>query len=77
VIRENELAKRPREESATAMDYSEHEKTYNGFLWLVKWSVIHVVALLVAMAAGFFGGMGWPGGLLIFIALMAAAFFLV
>ena len=38
----------------SAMDYSEHERTYGWFIWLTKWSVISLVALMLAMAAGFF-----------------------
>jgi len=57
------------------MDYPEHEKTYTNFLWLTKWSIIHLVTLLIAMAAGFFGGFGFIGGLLIFIVLNVIAYF--
>lgn len=60
----------------SAMDYPEHEKTYSGFLWLTKWMIVLIVALLLAMAAGFFGGFGLIGGTLIFIILSALAYFL-
>lgn len=33
-----------------AMDYAEHEKTYNLFIALTKWTVILTVILLAAMA---------------------------
>ncbi|MBO9589973.1 aa3-type cytochrome c oxidase subunit IV [Devosia sp.] len=33
----------------SAMDYAEHEKTYNGFIAAVKWSVISLAALLVIL----------------------------
>jgi hypothetical protein len=33
-----------------AMDYDEHEKTYNLFLVLAKWTTIGTVAILVFMA---------------------------
>ena len=57
------------------MDYAEHERTYASFLWLTKWTIISVVALLLAMMAGFFGGMGlW--GILVFAVLMIVAYFL-
>jgi hypothetical protein len=36
--------------AGSAMDYSEHERTYEMFLGLVKWGSIFVVALLVGMA---------------------------
>ncbi|MEL6505628.1 MAG: aa3-type cytochrome c oxidase subunit IV [Pseudomonadota bacterium] len=55
------------------MDYAEHEKTYSMFLWLTKWGVIFNVALLLAMAVGFFMGGGFLGGIFTFIVLMIAA----
>jgi hypothetical protein len=33
-----------------AMDYSEHEKTYDLFIGLTKWGTISTVVLLVLMA---------------------------
>ncbi len=33
----------------SAMDYAEHEKTYKGFVWLVKWSIYSIAALLVIL----------------------------
>ena len=36
--------------SGSAMDYSEHERTYTMFLGLVKWGTIFVVALMAGMA---------------------------
>lgn len=64
-----------RSEPVSAMDYSEHEKTYDLFLWLSRWTVVACVALLLAMMFGFFGGGGLIGGTLAFIVLMIAAFF--
>ncbi len=40
----------PDESHMSAMDYAEHERTYEGFLRLTKWGVIVVVAVLVLMA---------------------------
>ena len=60
-----------------AMDYNEHEKTYDMFIWLSKWGVVSCVALLLAMMLGFFGGGGLVGGTLAFIILMVIAFFIV
>lgn len=60
----------------SAMDYGEHEKTYADFLWLTKWSVVFLVALMIAMAAGFFGGFGLIGGTLLLIILMVVSIFL-
>ncbi|MEL6947209.1 MAG: aa3-type cytochrome c oxidase subunit IV [Pseudomonadota bacterium] len=55
------------------MDYPEHEKTYSFFLLLTKWGVIGNVALLIAMAVGFFMGGGLIGGTLVFLVLLVAA----
>lgn len=33
-----------------AMDYAEHEKTYNMFLVLAKWTTIGSAAILILMA---------------------------
>ncbi|MGI9353757.1 MAG: aa3-type cytochrome c oxidase subunit IV [Rhizobiaceae bacterium] len=55
------------------MDYQEHENTYSMFLWLTKWGILFNVALMIAMAAGFFMGAGFVGGVLIFLILMIVA----
>lgn len=54
----------------SAMDYPEHENTYDMFLKVTKYGTIFCVALLVAMAFGFFVS-GWFGGILSFIVLFA------
>jgi hypothetical protein len=36
--------------AAAAMDYPEHERTYAGFVKLIKWAVILSVATLVGRA---------------------------
>lgn len=59
----------------SAMDYPEHEKTYKAFLSLSVWTIVVCVALLVAMAFGFFGGGGLIGGTLLFLVMVAAAYF--
>lgn len=59
----------------SAMDYSEHDRTYAWFLWTTKWSVIFLVALLIAMAVGFFTNGGWVGGTLLMVILMAISVF--
>lgn len=59
--------------AANAMDYNEHEKTYALFLDVCKWTIAANVALLVAMAVGFYVVTGWAGlplGALVFIVLM-------
>jgi len=60
-------------EIESAMDYSEHERTYTAFLWLVKWGVIELLILMIAMAIGFFAGWGLVGGTLVFAVLTVAA----
>ena len=47
------------------MDYAEHERTYELFLAMTKYGVISLVALMIAMAFGFFVG-GWFSGLIVF-----------
>ncbi|MBA4783981.1 MAG: aa3-type cytochrome c oxidase subunit IV [Rhizobiales bacterium] len=37
-------------EKKSAMDYSEHEKTYALFLTLTKYGIIAVIAILIFMA---------------------------
>jgi hypothetical protein len=64
-------------ESASPMDYEQHENTYANFLWLTKWAIAGNIALLIAMAFGFFGGFGLFGGALIFLILLAIAYFLI
>ena len=61
------------EKDGAPMDYSEHERTYSLFLVITKWGVIFNVALLLALAVGFFMGGGFIGGLLSFIVLMIVA----
>ncbi|MCK8779018.1 aa3-type cytochrome c oxidase subunit IV [Rhizobium sp. NTR19] len=63
-------------EMGAPMDYQEHEKTYSMFLAGAKWGTMVVVVLLIAMAAGFFGGAGIIGSLLVFLVLNAAGAFL-
>ena len=60
-----------------AMDYPEHEKTYESFLWLTKWTVAFCVGLLIAMAFGFYAGGGLIGGTLLLIILMIISHFLI
>ncbi|RCS23883.1 aa3-type cytochrome c oxidase subunit IV [Phyllobacterium salinisoli] len=62
-------------ELGAPMDYAEHEKTYNGFLGVAKWGSVAVVAVLIAMAFGFFVG-GFFSATVLFILICAAAWFL-
>ncbi|MGW9229452.1 aa3-type cytochrome c oxidase subunit IV [Pseudorhizobium sp. NPDC055634] len=63
-------------ETGASMDYAEHEQTYNMFLSLTKWGTMCLVVLMIAMAAGFFGGLGFFGALIVFLVLNAAGAFL-
>jgi len=63
-------------ELGAKMDYSEHEKTYNGFLVASKYGTMIVTVLMIAMAVGFFTTGGFFGGLLVFVILTIAGFVL-
>ncbi|MFS8049978.1 aa3-type cytochrome c oxidase subunit IV [Rhizobium sp. BR 314] len=63
-------------EVGAPMDYKEHEKTYSLFISGAKVGSAIVAALLIGMAAGFFGHAGFLGGLLIFIVLSIASIIL-
>lgn len=62
-------------ELGAEMNYPEHERTYHGFIWLVKWGTITLCALMAAMAFAFFAA-GWFSGVVLFALIMAAAVFL-
>lgn len=59
-------------ETGAPMDYREHDKTYDRFIAGTKYGTITLVALMLAMVAGFFGGAGLIGGALVWIILTAA-----
>ena len=63
-------------ETGAPMDYKEHEKTYNMFITGAKYGTMILATLLLAMTAGFFGGGGFLGGLLVFILLTIFGVFL-
>ena len=56
----------------TTMDYAEHDRTYMGFLALVKYGTIAVIAILLGMLAGLIAGAG-----IITSVLAAVVFFVV
>ena len=62
-------------ETGAPMDYSEHEKTYKFFLNATKYGTLFCVALLIAMAAGFFMTMGFISAVVLFILLNVAGYF--
>jgi hypothetical protein len=63
-------------ELGASMDYAEHEKTYNGFLFAAKYGTMAIVVLLIAMAAFFFTGAGGIFAFLLFVVLTALGFYL-
>ena len=63
-------------EMGAPMDYPEHEKTYNLFIAGAKYGTLFCVALLVAMAAGFFTSAGFFSALLLLIILNVVGFIL-
>jgi len=63
-------------ETGAPMDHMAHERTYEFFLAAAKWGTMSIVALLIAMAGGFFGGLGLIGGLVLFIILNIIGVFL-
>ena len=58
------------------MDYREHRRTYQGFLWLVKYGTIAVVAILLGMLVGLIAGGGIISSLLTVVVFFAAASFM-
>jgi hypothetical protein len=63
-------------EMGAPMDYPEHEKTYNLFVNGAKYGTLFCVALLIAMAAGFFTSAGFFSALLLLIILNVVGFIL-
>ncbi|MEN9894439.1 MAG: hypothetical protein RIR97_291 [Pseudomonadota bacterium] len=56
-------------ELGASMDYSEHEKTYDLFIAGAKYGTMTIVALLIAMAAGFFGHFGFFPAVILYVIL--------
>jgi hypothetical protein len=63
-------------ETGAEMDYPEHERTYSMFLSMSKWLVVLCIALLIAMAFGFFAGGGLFGGIVAFVILVILSYFI-
>lgn len=63
-------------ETGAAMDYSEHEKTYNLFIHGAKYGTMFCITLLIAMAAGFFTSAGFFSALVLLIILNVVGFFI-
>jgi hypothetical protein len=64
-------------EMGADMDYSEHEKTYLGFLLLAKYGSLVCLALLAAMAFGFFTNAGFFSALFLFLIICAVGIYLI
>ncbi len=65
-----------RAELGAPMDYPEHEKTYHLFLVLARYGAMHVVALLIAMAIGFFTAAGFFTAFVVFVLLSALGYYI-
>ena len=63
-------------EMGAKMDYAEHEKTYSMFLTLAKFGTLACVALMIAMAFGFFTSAGFFSATILFILINAGGVFL-
>jgi len=63
-------------EVGAEMDYPEHEKSYRLFVGLAKYGTLHVLALLIAMAFGFFTSAGFFSSLILFILISAVGIYL-
>ncbi len=58
-------------ETGAEMDYAEHERTYNLFLGLTKYVSLVSIAILIAMAFGFFTSAGFISSTILFILISA------
>ncbi|MBO6537935.1 MAG: aa3-type cytochrome c oxidase subunit IV [Rhizobiaceae bacterium] len=63
-------------ETGAAMDYEEHDKTFAMFVNLTKYGTLVCVALMVAMAFGFFTSAGFFSALVLFILINAVGAYL-
>jgi len=63
-------------EMGAKMDYAEHDNTYHVFLALAKYGTLHCVALLIAMAFGFFTPAGFVAATILFVLISAVGIYL-
>lgn len=63
-------------ELGAQMDYAEHEGTYKLFVKLSKYGTLVCVALMVAMAFGFFAPAGFFSSAVLFLVLVAVGGYL-
>lgn len=59
-------------ETGAKMDYEEHERSFNLFVNLSKYSLLLIGALLIAMAFGFFTPAGFFSSTVLFVLLSVA-----
>lgn len=62
-------------ELGAKMDYAEHEATYARFIMLAKYGAIFCVALLAAMAFGFFTSAGFFSATILMVLICAIGFY--
>jgi len=63
-------------ELGAEMDYREHENTYSLFIVLTKYCTLLTVALMIAMAFGFFTSAGMFSAAILFVLISAVGAFL-
>jgi hypothetical protein len=64
-------------EMGADMDYSEHERTYALFITLSKYGTLVCVALLIAMAVGFFTNAGFISATVLFLVICGVVGYLI
>lgn len=62
-------------EMGAEMDYGEHQRTYARFLMLAKYGTLITLALLIAMAFGFFTSAGFISAGILFVLILAVGGF--
>lgn len=62
-------------EMGAKMDYPEHQRSYERFLTMTKYGTLAVVALLLAMAFGFFTTAGFISAGVLFVLILAIGSF--
>lgn len=73
----NATSKTGKSDLKNAMDYQEHEKTYDIFLWVTKWTIAFCIAILAVLMVIFPMALGYVAGFITFVVLMIATYFAV
>ena len=63
-------------ETGAQMDYREHERTYTAFLGIAKYGTLVCIAILIAMAFGFFTSAGFFSATVLFLIVCAVGGYL-